>query len=131
MGEINGIQVHDKKERSMALLDVGQMDRRVGIRAYTTSENDFGEPIDTWATLATVWGKVEWGAGTTRDNREDFEQGKETVWSGIEVTIRHRTDINEKMRLLIGGEDYDIKTIENYDKRGRDRYLIIKAVKNE
>lgn len=115
----------------MGLLDIGDLDRRVAIRTYATTENDFGEPIDTWSTLATVWARVDYGVTARGFDDEDIEQGKETSFSGVEVCIRYRDDLTEKMKLRIDSEDYDIKNIAKMDDRGRNRYLIIKAVRDE
>jgi SPP1 family predicted phage head-tail adaptor len=110
----------------MDILDIGQMDRRVTIRQYTESTNDMGEVVDTWTNLATVYAGLSYNTTT-----EKLESGKETVFGTVDFLIRYRSDIDEKMKVRFDGEDYDIKSIIRHDKRGRDRYLIIKAVKDE
>lgn len=110
----------------MDILDIGQLDRRVTIRQYTETENDRGEVIDTWSNLATVFAGLSYSTNT-----EKVEGEKETVFGTVDFLIRYRSDVDEKMKIRFDGEDYDIKSIIRHDKRGRDRYLIIKAVKDE
>ncbi len=33
----------------------GQLDDRIEIQRATVAPNDLGEPVETWATLATIW----------------------------------------------------------------------------
>lgn len=110
----------------MDILDVGELNRRVTIRQYTESENARGEVEKTWSDLATVFAKLDYSPAT-----ESMEAGKETVFGMVAFLIRYRADMNETMKVRFDSEDYDIKSITRMEKRGKDRYLIIKAIKDE
>jgi SPP1 family predicted phage head-tail adaptor len=53
-------------------MDAGRLDRRIVLKRRKTGTNGFGEPLDEWSTLATVWAHVapvsdgeRWRAGET------------------------------------------------------------------
>jgi head-tail adaptor len=71
----------------------GKLDRRVRIERATTSQNDFGTPVPTWALLTEVSANIDAGAGseqrlameTTADQRRTF---KIRWMAGLAVTDR-------------------------------------------
>lgn len=90
----------------------GALDRRVTIQQATTTQDIYGEPIETWATIATVWAK-----------QSDI-RGRERFTSETELAVRTATfriywmdGIDEKMRLIdADGTVYEIEGIAG-DKR--------------
>lgn len=53
-------------------MDAGRLDRRIVLKRRKSGVNGFGEPLDEWSTLATVWAHVapvsdgeRWRAGET------------------------------------------------------------------
>jgi SPP1 family predicted phage head-tail adaptor len=36
-------------------LTAGRLDRRISIESKTVVQDEFGQPVETWAELATVW----------------------------------------------------------------------------
>ena len=77
----------------------GTLRERVTIQAATVSQDSYGEPIKTWANLATnptVWANVG-----SRASGERFITGGEQVMANVThtVRIRYRTDVTVKMRL--------------------------------
>jgi len=111
----------------MAILDVGQLDRRVGIKTASNATNDLGESVSTYSLSATVWAKVEW-VNVRNSSTEKVESGKESVFENVVFLIRYRT-MDETMKLTLDSEDYDIKSIGEMTDRGRKRYLRIIAEK--
>lgn len=91
---------------------IGDLDRQITLRALTTSRDTFGEEIQTWSDLATVWAKVDYSTGFER-----FEGEQETAFTGVVFYIRHRTDLNQKLRIVYENEEYDIKGIHEVDRR--------------
>jgi len=75
-------------------VNVGQLDRSVQIQTQTTAQDSYGQPVETWATLATVWaGKSDRVASEVTSAGQVVEVLR-TVW-----TIRHRADVNTRHRL--------------------------------
>ena len=53
-------------------MDAGRLDRKIVLKRRKSGTNGFGEPVDEWAVLATVWAHVapvsdgeRWRAGET------------------------------------------------------------------
>lgn len=92
----------------------GDLDRRVIIYTATTATDSFGQDVATDAILATVWAKI-----TPVGGGEDTEGNKVTASNRVMFTIRHRTDVTEKMKVKFDSEYYDILTIEKPDRKRR------------
>lgn len=105
--------------------DVGNLDRRVKIISSTKTTNSFNEVVRADSLLAEVWGKVIWSIGD-----ESLESAKETMTQSISVIIRHRSDINQTMKIEIEGQQYDVKSFFPWDTRRRGMYLRINATKS-
>jgi SPP1 family predicted phage head-tail adaptor len=74
----------------------GTLNRRVRIERREQGHDELGQPIDTWAEVATVWCNVK------------MLTGKETQTSDAEVAnatasfrIRYRADIDNGMRAVL------------------------------
>ena len=100
----------------------GRMRERVVIEVNTPVDNSVGEPIESWATLDTVWAEVE-----TMDASETFKAGAERGTAPVIFRIRHRTDVSETNRLTWDGDTYDIDPPQNVD--GADKLLEITGVR--
>jgi SPP1 family predicted phage head-tail adaptor len=95
-----------------SIRDPGFLDRRITLQAYTSSENEFGEVIETWTDLATVWANVRELRGTER-----FEAARLTAVVDAFFTIRWRTDVVPKMRVSYEGELFDIQAVMELPRR--------------
>ena len=89
--------------------EIGKMDRRIQLQNYTVTTNTFGERIETYAALATVWAFVDY-LGT--EGREMERAGRDTVQSYATFLIRRRTDITERTRVIFDLKTYDIEGID-------------------
>ena len=84
----------------------GRLRHRLAIRQPSTSQNEVGEEITTWSTLATVWGRLEFLRG------EEQLQAKQLQAEIVaRATIRHRDDVTTEMRLTYDGREYDIEAV--------------------
>lgn len=84
----------------------GRMDRRIVLQSVSRTQDAAGEPIETWAALATVWADVSPIRGNERfvDNQEKAERT-------TRFRIRHRSDITADNRISYGGNIYDIEAV--------------------
>ena len=92
--------------------NIGALRHRVTIRKYSTTQDTYGQESITWSTLATVWAAYEY-----RINTSDEEEmaDKKTAVSIVRWTMRHRDDVEPKMRLTDeAGNLYDILSL-TYD----------------
>ena len=90
----------------------GQLDRRITIKKFTTSTDDFGQINKTFTTLASVWAKVVEKSGSEKEISDQIVAVKK-----VEFTIRHRSDLNEQMRIEYNGKTYTIEAIIGSDQR--------------
>ena len=95
-----------------SISDPGFLDRRVTIQQFTSSSNEFGEVIETWTDLATVWANVRELRGEER-----VESARLTAVVDTYFTIRYRTDVEPKMRLSYEGELFDIIEVLELPRR--------------
>lgn len=102
---------------------IGALDERVTLQAYTQVADGGGGFTKTWANLAsvpTVWAHVKPASG-----REALEDGRTNAESLNVFTIRNRSDIDEKTRIVWRGDNYNIRQIKRASRR--EMYLEIVA----
>lgn len=101
------------------MIDAGALNRRVRIETPQTTSNAFGEQVQTWTTLATVWAQKQ--TLTVKDvNRQ---QGL-SAQAEARFLIRYREGLNTTMRLVYRDEVYHITGIDDYaDRQGLLLYV--------
>jgi SPP1 family predicted phage head-tail adaptor len=97
----------------------GQLDRLLQIRSATLANDATGQPIETWTTTATVWCKREDMSGA-----EASDAGERSAETNSEFTIRYRTGVTPKNRLICEAREYDVVSVLEV---GRREYLTIMA----
>jgi len=102
-------------------MEIGKLNKRITIQAYTTTENDMGDSISTWVDLGTVWANV-----TNLHGREYFAAMQVQAEKTVKFTIRCNKNINETMRIIFEGNNYNINFIDNI-KYG-NKFMEIKAL---
>lgn len=102
---------------------IGTLDRRVVLQTFSASQDEYGQDVNTWTTIATVWAWVRYKSGG-----ESVYSNKETATADCIFTIRYRSGITEKHRIVYGGVNYDILHIA---ETGRRKFLDITAKKVE
>lgn len=102
-------------------MTIGDLDKRVSIQMKTETKDGYGAPIETWATVATVWAR--W---IPLKASERFSASQTIAEVDGEWRIRYRRNINAgNTRIVDGmGTIYDIQpSIE----MGRREWLRIYA----
>lgn len=102
-------------------MNLGSLDRRITLQNYTATQSDYGESIPTYSTLATVWAMVK-----PINGNESVTADKITVKADCLFTIRYRTSVTEKTRIVYNSVNYDITNISEV---GRRKYLELTAKK--
>lgn len=100
----------------------GQMDRQITIQQKTTARDAYGEPIETWTTLATVY--AEW----IPQSGQEFWQNQHTL-ATLTATYRihYRADVTPLMRIVDGSRNYEIVEAEEDRRFGYKEFLLIRA----
>lgn len=101
-------------------VQIGKLDRRIVIQAPVYENNDHNEDtITDWQTIATVWARAE-----QRQGSEVIDAERLTYYETTLFTIRHRTDLNVRMRVVFGTVPYRIFSITEHES-GRNGYMVI------
>jgi len=100
-------------------MNPGLMDRRLVLQVNTPAQGVTGEPVESWSTLATVWGRRQDTSGSERN-----AEGQEIAKVITSFTIRWRSDVNAANRIVYDSITYDITFTEEI---GRKEYLKLYA----
>jgi SPP1 family predicted phage head-tail adaptor len=103
-------------------MDAGKLRHRVTIESPSTARDEFNEPVPGWNTVADAWASREDLTG-----RELFQAQAVAAEVTTRFRLRYADGIKAEMRLLCGGEAFDIKSVADPD--GRRRELIILATR--
>lgn len=87
---------------------IGRLTERVTIEQVSEAQSASGFPVPTWSTLATVWASVNYRAG---GSDEDQDAGRQVATGAVRFTMRYRSDVTEKMRIVHDSYNYDILSI--------------------
>ena len=100
---------------------VGKMRYRVKLQSPTNTTDAGGGISQVWGLVSNLWADIKPVGGT-----ETYRQGQVQESTTHEVTIRYRSDIYTKYRILFGTRAFNIKHIKNIEER--DRYLLLSCV---
>ena len=104
---------------------IGNLDRRVAIQSRTVSENAFGEPVDTWATVRIESASYQPGSGAERRISAQ-EQASHPATFIFHSSTLTKAITPQSHRLSFDGSTWDI---ESNVEHGRGRYRSIIATR--
>lgn len=87
---------------------IGHLNRRIEIQRPESSRSPSGAELLTWTCVAYVWAAVSYartGSG------EDVEGDQLVATNRVIFTIRERSGLNEKMRLVYRDDIFNIMII--------------------
>lgn len=93
----------------------GQLNRRVTIQQLVAGQDEIGQPVQTWSTLATVWADVRYLNGL-----ETIKADATTSIAKASIRIRRRTDVTAGMRVTLGATVFNIAAVLP-DEESRER----------
>lgn len=79
---------------------------RVTIERPALGVDGAGQPITGWETVGRAWAQVRYQRGL-----EAIRAGAVTATVHASIRMGYRTDLNESMRVLHGGDVFEIKSI--------------------
>ena len=103
-------------------MKIGALDRRLLIEQPTFTPDTYGEGIVSWGTLATVW-----GSATPLQGRELFDAQRTDAQAEMRFTVRRRTDLTPKMRVVFDSKNWGIVAISEVG-RGEATEILAKAI---
>lgn len=107
----------------------GTLRERITWQVATVSQDSYGEPIETWANIAT--NPTNWCNVSSRASGERFISGAEQVQASVTHTVRqrYRDDLTVKMRGVWRTNRYlYIENIVDPDGRKADLVLMCSEV---
>jgi len=93
---------------------IGSLDRRIIIEQPSTTTDEFGQEIETWSTLATVW-----AAKMIKPRLESMEDDQRVGGERATWQVRFTDTISRMMRVKVGSDYYTIKAIEEIKRENR------------
>lgn len=93
----------------------GRLDRSIQIQAATTTQNDVGEPVDTWANLHSESSIP--AAYTPQRGNERFSAQQLVGRAVVTFRVRYRDDVNTKCRIVYDGKNWDIHDVREIGRR--------------
>jgi len=96
------------------------LNRKVELQELVTTPTDTGGFTQSWVKVADLWAKIK---NTSGSELLHADQLGETAFSNF--TVRYRANIDEVMRLVYRGNEYQIRHIDNIEEA--DLWLVIKG----
>lgn len=90
------------------MLKSGTLRDRITIQRRSQTEDDWGSPINTWVSITTqrLAARVKHLSGLAT-----IKADADVSVSRASIRIRRRTDVNAGMRVLFGGQVYEIDDV--------------------
>ena len=88
------------------------LNHRINIEQRSAGEDELGQPVETWTLVAAVWANVRHLSGVSA-----IKAGADVSLVQASIRIRHRSGINDGMRIMHDGQQYDIKAVLQDGKR--------------
>lgn len=106
----------------------GPLDRRIVIERATSTNNAFNEPVETWATYATIWARR-----LDASDGEKYAAGQ--VGSFLYAWFKFRSNPTTKAikaadRVSYDGATWQIQGPPKETREGRNNYLEMQCAKD-
>lgn len=103
------------------MVNAGELRKKITVQSRSTTRDEYGGETQEWFDFATdIRAKVEPLSG--REMVAAQTQQGETV---ARFSIRYRPGVTQSMRIVYGGKDWNIASIQDPEERHRE--LIITA----
>ena len=104
-------------------MKAGQLDQRVTVERYTSTEDELGQPIEAWAPLFTCWAAVEPLTG-----REYLAAQAAVSEVTAKIRMRFRPWMTAEDRVIHNGTTYGIQSVIDVRSEHRELHLMCKAL---
>jgi SPP1 family predicted phage head-tail adaptor len=98
------------------------LNRKIELQQLVKTPTATGGFTQSWVSVATLWAKIKNTSGS-----ELLHADQLGATSFSDFTIRYRANINELMKIVYRGIDYQVRHINNIEEA--DLWLIVKAEK--
>lgn len=101
-------------------MNIGRLRHRITLQRYESSYDQWGNPVEEWRDVATIWAEVRGLSGRTY-----FAAQQTVAQSTHEIRMRWRGDVEPGMRVLHDGKAYSVDAA--LDPTGRREELVVIA----
>jgi SPP1 family predicted phage head-tail adaptor len=105
------------------MIRAGELNCRVALKTATETQDDYGDVVSGWATIATVWGEV-----VDLSGREYFAAQQVNAEVTTRMRIRYLAGVTPKMRGVVNGRTLEILSVLEPEGRRRELHLMCKEV---
>lgn len=100
-------------------MNIGKLKKKVTIQVATEAGNAYGEPVKSWSDFAAN----RWAEVNPQKGIEAFSAQRVRDEESIIFRLRYIAGVVPKMKLIYGGNDYDIISVVNDKEEGRELFL--------
>ena len=104
-------------------MKAGQLDQRVTVERFSRTEDELGQPIESWAPLFTCWAAVEPLTG-----REYLAAQAAVSEVTAKIRMRFRPWMTAQDRVIHNGITYGIQSVIDVRSEHRELHLMCKAL---
>lgn len=87
-------------------MNPGKLNRRIMVQRQTTTQDEVGQPVQTWSDYALIWADVRAQGGL-----EAIRAGGVTSTVRVSMRVRFTIGITASMRVMLDGVAYNITAI--------------------
>lgn len=106
------------------VMSIVELRHKITLQKFTNIVNVNGFEVETWVDFKTLWAAV-----TNLHGREYFAAAAVKAENTVKFTIRYTEGIDEGMRVLFKGKQYNISSIDNI--KYANKFIEIKALEVE
>lgn len=106
-----------------ASLRNGALRHRVTVQAMTEEEDDFGQMVQSFTTLASRWASIDPVSGT-----ETVAGGKIREGTTHKVRLRWATGLNARCRIVFGTRTFEVLEVLNFREQKAFADLLCREV---
>lgn len=101
----------------------GRLRNRLQLQSAVEARNGYGEVIQAWSTVATVWGSVEPLQG------REYQLARQTqAETTVRMRIRYRADVRPSWRVRWEGRHYEIVDAQANERRTELHLMCVDVV---
>ena len=96
----------------MILTQPGKYDKLITLQAKTTTTDSYGGPVEAWTGTTQAWAKV-----VPIKGREMIAAQAAQSETTVRFYTRYRSGLSTAMRIVYGGNNYDITGIVDIEEQ--------------
>lgn len=107
-------------------MNIGRLRHRITLQKQRNRPSDYGAAVAEWHDVHHVWAEVKPLSG-----REYFANAQIQSDITTQIWLRYLPDVDSTMRVVFGGQLYDIVSVINYKSLNKTLLLQCKEQANE